>query len=240
MTILTHNTESTIAKSSQKLLHTLGLQSALVCAPDSLQHGLLAMLCDEDAWLQAWRECFKYVDKQAIFVDEESFVAASFALQKIPDCTCEILRLSDVLLAHKDALAPMLGDSLRWRDFHAAYCSSAFGNFCDRAHDFALLELLGLQTEHTRYESVAHIAAFNPESALCENARVYYAMVDCGIDVIVSSAWSTFSFFEKQAKKMQQCAGRGTLDVPILHLSEVALIAIGQAVTPHKIPLEML
>lgn len=239
MTILTHNTESTIAKSSQKLLHTLGLQSALVCAPDSLQHGLLAMLCDENAWLKAWRECFKYVEKQAVFVDEESFVAASFALQKI-SCDCEILRLSDVLLAHKDALMPMLGDSLRWREFRAAYCSSAFGNFCDKAHDFALLKLLGLQTEQAHYESVAHIAAFNPESALSENARVYYAMVDCGIDVIVSSSWSAFSFFEKQAKKMQQCAGRGTLDVPILHLSEAALIALGQAPAPHKIPIGML
>lgn len=240
MTILTHNTESTIAKSSQKLLHTLGLQSALISAPDSLQHGLLAMLCDENAWLQSWCECFKYVEQQAVFVDEESFVAASFALQKIPNCDCQILRLSDVLLAHKDALASMLGDSLRWREFRAAYCSSAFGNFYDKTHDFALLELLGLQTERTHYETVSHIAAFNPEAALHENARVYYAMVDCGIDVIVSSAWSTFSFFEKQAKKMQQCTGRGTLDVPILHLSEAALIALGQAATPHKIPLGML
>ena len=240
MTILTHNTESIIAKSSQKLLHTLGLQTALISAPDSLQYGLLAMLSDENAWLQSWRECFKYVKKQAVFVDEESFVAASFTLQKIPDCDCQILRLSDVLLAHKDTLIPMFDNSLRWREFRAAYCSSAFGNFYDKTHDFALLELLGLQTEHTHYETVSHIAAFNPEAALHENARVYYEMVDCGIDIIVSSAWSTFSFFEKQAKKMRQCVGRGTLDTPILHLSGVVLIALGQAAIPHKIPLGML
>lgn len=239
MTLITHNPESLITKSTQKLLQTLELEPTnLVRAPDNLHNGLLMMLCNEEAYLKAWKDCLNQAGDIAIFIDEESFVAAQMALQKL-DCKCQLLCLAAYLLQHQAALESKLVAN-RFDGFCASYCSSAFGAFYPKNHDFALLQILGLETQPNHYESVAHISAFNPQAALAENARVYYAMADSGADMAVCSAWSSFSFFEQQAKKMQASMNRGTLELPILHISEVALIALGQSIAAHKIPLGML
>lgn len=240
MTLIAHHLESIPTKSTQKLLHFLELpEKQLLCAPDSLQYGLQCMLVDEQSWLMLWSDCLKKAGDRAIFVDEESLAAARIARSKLVDCSCELLSLSHYLLRHKPLLEKKAMNK-RWKEFDCALCSSSFAMFACLSDDVDLLNWLGLHIKHKNCATVSQFSAFNFDGVLHENARVYYEMVDCGIDLIVSNAWSTFAFFEKHAKSMQKAMRRDVLDTPILHISEVVLLALNASVATHKIPLGML
>ncbi len=107
-------------------------------------------------------------------------------------------------------------------------------------------DLTGLKILPFFKESYAYLLETNPHLAYKMGATDYYAMVDCGVDFILTQNISQFELLDGHCKKLQSTAGRDLAEIPILFIPQVILALFPQIsaqelrFAQHKIPPLML
>lgn len=77
-------------------------------------------------------------------------------------------------------------------------------------------------------QDFSHLYAFNREAYLTQSARVRFACIDSGADMIIVSSAAQFRAFTTHAREGAASIGRDDVQIPILYLSQLALLALGQ------------
>lgn len=253
-----NHAESTLEKNTRRLFELLDipLEQSMI-APDSLQKGLFPSMCYREQWVSAWVDFFQKAQKNGvmpIFIEEGSYISGLLALNALKkEQTHNIHQLGEHLLLSSflASYAPTLEQKIQksWKGFRGVICDSAFTllrNVIEgasyREAQLNIIKYTDIQilAQDTCFEAVPHLVHFNPEIAIKENARVYYEMVDRGVDCILTFSLNAYRFYEQYAEQIKKYSGRDMLDVPVLHLSEVLLLSLGQNIATHKIPFKVL
>ncbi len=264
--IIGNNKEGIFEKSTQKLFQALDipLEREILIAPDHMQEGLFLPLYATEWWVSSWVNFFQNIQSQQLtplFIEEGSYISGLLALKTLKEEDAFATyrkQIKDIeILGTHTSLSAFLTQNQQiqaklkrnWQGFKIAICNSAFsrlrqtieGDFFQKLQH-KLTENLGVSilNKNNHHESITHITHFNPDVALKENARIYYEMVDLGIDFILTFSANTFSFFEKHNNRIKKTAQRDTINVPFLHLSEMFLLLLGEKTFTHKIPLGMI
>lgn len=77
-------------------------------------------------------------------------------------------------------------------------------------------------------QDFSHLRAFNEEAYLTQSARVRFACIDSGADVIVISSVGQFRAFTTHASRAAASIGRDNVQIPILYPAQLALLALGR------------
>lgn len=77
-------------------------------------------------------------------------------------------------------------------------------------------------------QDFSHLYEFNREAYFTQSARVRFACIDSGADVIIISSVAQFRAFTTHARAGAASIGRDDVQIPILYPSQLALLALGQ------------
>ena len=77
-------------------------------------------------------------------------------------------------------------------------------------------------------QDFSHLYEFNREAYFTQSARVRFACIDSGADVIIVSSVAQFRAFTTHARAGAASIGRDDVQIPILYPSQLALLALGQ------------
>lgn len=77
-------------------------------------------------------------------------------------------------------------------------------------------------------QDFSHLYEFNREAYFTQSARVRFACIDSGADVIIISSVAQFRAFTTHARAGATSIGRDDVQIPILYPSQLALLALGQ------------